>query len=115
VSINGTQVITNLDIFAAAGAQHKAIRKTFTVPADSNCLITISFAPATGSPDQNAKVDGIQVLPISATAPGSVAINAGGPAFAPYVADTGFNGGLTINNNPTGARQRCHDDAVPEH
>jgi hypothetical protein len=34
VSINGTQVLSGFDIFAATGAQHKAIVKTFTANAD---------------------------------------------------------------------------------
>jgi len=62
VSINGTNVLSSFDIFAATGAQHKAIVKTFTATADTNGLVTIAFSPHTGSPDGNAKVDGVEVL-----------------------------------------------------
>jgi hypothetical protein len=36
VSINGTQVLTNFDIFAATGAKNKAIAKPFTVNANAS-------------------------------------------------------------------------------
>jgi hypothetical protein len=39
--------------------------KTFTAVADVNGEVAISFAPTTSSPDQNAKVDGVEVLAIS--------------------------------------------------
>jgi Malectin domain len=65
VSINGSRVPSSFDIFAATGAQHKAIVKTFTAVADVNGKVAISFAPTTSSPDQNAKVDGVEVLAIS--------------------------------------------------
>jgi Malectin domain len=62
VTINGTQVLSAFDIFAATGAQHKAIAKSFNAAADANGNITISFAGTPGLADVNAKVDGIQVL-----------------------------------------------------
>jgi Malectin domain len=65
VSINGSQVPSSFDIFAATGAQHKAIVKTFTAVADVNGKVAISFAPTTSCPDKNAKVDGVEVLAIS--------------------------------------------------
>jgi hypothetical protein len=46
VSINGTQVLTNFDIVAAAGAPLTAIDKTFPVTV-SNGTITIQFIPGT--------------------------------------------------------------------
>jgi hypothetical protein len=36
VSINGTQVLSNFDIFAATGATNKALVKPFTVNANSS-------------------------------------------------------------------------------
>ena len=59
VIIQGTQVLTNFDIFAATGAQYKAIIKTFTTTADTNGNITIDFV--NGTADQ-AKIDGIEIL-----------------------------------------------------
>jgi hypothetical protein len=55
VVINGQTVLTNFDIFSAAGGQFKAIDKTFTIPAASQ--ITIQFVTVT----DNAKVDAIQI------------------------------------------------------
>jgi chitodextrinase len=43
VNINGTQVLTNFDIFAAAGAQNKAVIEQFTANANSNGQYVIQF------------------------------------------------------------------------
>jgi beta-glucanase (GH16 family) len=43
VIINGTQVLTNFDIFAAAGAKNKAIIKQFTATANSSGQIVVQF------------------------------------------------------------------------
>ena len=43
VSINGTTVLTNFDIFAAAGAMNKAVIKQFTEPASSTGDYVITF------------------------------------------------------------------------
>ncbi len=43
VSINGTQVLSAFDIFAAAGAQNKAIIKEFTVNANSSGQYVVQF------------------------------------------------------------------------
>jgi hypothetical protein len=57
VAINGTPVLTNFDIFAAAGAQYTAIDKTFSV-ATSTGAITIQFT--SGSADF-AKISAIAI------------------------------------------------------
>jgi hypothetical protein len=57
VSINGTQVLTNFDIVAAAGAPLTAIDKTFPVTVTNN-QVTIQFIP--GSVDQ-PKVSAIEI------------------------------------------------------
>jgi Malectin domain len=57
VSINGTQVLANFDIFAAAGAKNKAVIKQFTVNADSNGTYVIVFT----SVINNSLVSGIEV------------------------------------------------------
>jgi hypothetical protein len=44
ISINGTQVMTNYDIFAAAGAKNKAVIQQFTTNADSNGIFVVTFA-----------------------------------------------------------------------
>ena len=61
VGINGTQVLTNFDVVAAAGGAFKAIDKTFPVSA-TNGTITVQFSP--GAAD-NPLVNAIQVLSAS--------------------------------------------------
>jgi hypothetical protein len=43
VTINGAQVLSNFDIFAAAGAQNKAVIEQFTQPASSSGQYVIQF------------------------------------------------------------------------
>ncbi|HLZ64235.1 MAG TPA: malectin domain-containing carbohydrate-binding protein [Ktedonosporobacter sp.] len=98
-SINSTQVLTNFDIFATAGAEFKAVVQQFNATASSSGTITIQFTTVT----DNAQVNGIEVLGSSSSTPtptpapgtGSVQINAGGPAVAPFIADADFTGGTT--------------------
>jgi len=61
VTINGSQVLTDFDIFATAGGENKAIVETFTATADASGDITIGFV----SIKDNAKVSGIDILPVS--------------------------------------------------
>ena len=64
VTINGKPALTKFDILAAAGAINKAVVKDFpdVMPdAQGNIVVRISAAP--GSPDQNAKICGIEILP----------------------------------------------------
>jgi len=58
VKINGVQVLTSYDIFAATGAKNKAIALTFNVTADGTGAIAIQFIGVIST----AKVDGIEVL-----------------------------------------------------
>jgi hypothetical protein len=67
VAINGTQVLSNFDIFATTGGMDTAIAEQFAANADSSGQITINFYPAANSPDQNAKVDGIEIVPVQIT------------------------------------------------
>jgi hypothetical protein len=59
VAINGTQVLTNFDIIAAAGGPNRAIAKTFTATADSSGDITIAFTSVVNY----AKISGIEIIP----------------------------------------------------
>jgi hypothetical protein len=43
VSINGTQVLTNFDVFAAAGAKNKAVIEQFTVNANAGGQYVVQF------------------------------------------------------------------------
>ena len=58
VLINGTQVLTNFDIFATAGGEFKAVAESFTATASSAGAITIQFVTV----KDNAQVNGIEVL-----------------------------------------------------
>ena len=57
VSINGTQVLTNFDIFATTGAKNKAVIEQFTANADSSGQYVIKFTPVT----DNSLVSGIEI------------------------------------------------------
>ena len=63
VAINGTQVVTNYDIFADAGTLFKATEKVFAVSADDLGAITIAFTPGTGAPHTNPSIRGIEIVP----------------------------------------------------
>jgi hypothetical protein len=58
VALNGTQVLSNFDIFAAAGGKDRAIAESFPATADGGGTITVAF---TASRD-NALINGIAVL-----------------------------------------------------
>lgn len=63
IHINGKPVLTDFEIYKAAGGLNKAVVKEFpgvTPDADGNIRIRISAAP--NSPDQNAKINGIEIL-----------------------------------------------------
>jgi hypothetical protein len=57
VSINGTAVLTNFDIFATAGAAFKAVQKTFTATANASGQIAITTVNVT----DNALINGISI------------------------------------------------------
>jgi Malectin domain len=57
VSINGTAVLTNFDVFAAAGDKDAALTKQFSEAADANGQYVISFTPVTG----DAVLSGLQI------------------------------------------------------
>jgi hypothetical protein len=94
VLVNGAQVLTNFDIFAAAGKMNRAIAETFTAQADGTGKITIQYVTVL----DNAKSSGIEITPAGQ---GSVAIDSGGPAAGTFVADTDFVGGKTYSASST--------------
>ncbi|MBA2287790.1 MAG: family 16 glycosylhydrolase [Ktedonobacteraceae bacterium] len=97
VSINGQQVLTNFDIIASAGAANKATVQQFTATADSSGKITLQFTTV----KDNAQVNGIEVIPATAPPPATTQINSGGPAVAPFAADTDFTGGTAVSTTKT--------------
>jgi glucuronoarabinoxylan endo-1,4-beta-xylanase len=58
VLINGTQVLTNYDVYAAAGGQFKAVQRSFTANANSSGQFVIQFSPGA---IQNPMVSGIAI------------------------------------------------------
>jgi alpha-L-arabinofuranosidase len=63
VLVNGTVVLPNFDVFAAAGGANKAVVRDFTAAANASGQITISLAAVVS----NAKISGFEIL----TIPGS--------------------------------------------
>lgn len=92
VSINGQQVLTNFDIYAAAGAKDTAIAETFTATANSSGQIVIGFT----SVINNAKVSGVEITP-NQTPTQSVSVDAGGAAAGSFLADAYYSGGSSYS------------------
>ncbi|MFC3653372.1 beta-1,3-glucanase family protein [Dyella humi] len=112
VTINGTQVLTNFDVFAAAGGQDIAIAEQFTATANAQGQIVLQFATV----KDNAEVNGIEVENATATntppnAPSKLAatvasssqINLSWTASATSgVTYTVFRNGTAVSNGLTG-------------
>ena len=49
VTINGTQVLTSFDIYAAAGGSYKAVAESFPVTASGSGTIAVTFTPTAGN------------------------------------------------------------------
>ncbi len=63
IAINGQLVLTDFDIFTAAGGMNKALVEEFKdIAPDDQGNIVIRITAAPGSPDQNAKINGIEIL-----------------------------------------------------
>jgi hypothetical protein len=65
VSINGSQVLTNFDIFATAGGEYKAVVEQFSATASGSGSITIQFVTVT----DNAQVNGLEILAAGSSTP----------------------------------------------
>ncbi len=74
VAINGTPVLSEFDIVAAAGAANKGVIRSFTADADSSGQIIIQFSA--GSAD-NPKSSGIEVQPLPPRAPAGLTATPG--------------------------------------
>jgi predicted alpha-1,2-mannosidase len=63
VMINGRSALTNLDIFTAAGGMNRALVREFPdISPGPKGDIAIRVASTADSPDQNAKISGIEIL-----------------------------------------------------
>jgi hypothetical protein len=89
VSINGTQVLTNFDVFKAAGdKEFKAVAEDFVATADASGKITIAFTTVVGT----SRISGIEITPATLGTQ-SVFIAAGSSsAVGNFSADVDFNG-----------------------
>ena len=113
VSIDGTQVLTNFDIFAAAGGEFKAVVEQFTEVAPSSGTFTIQFSTV----KDNAQVNGIEIVPagsgantVTVTGPGNQTSTVGTAASLQIAASdsasgqaltytaTGLPAGLSVNS-----------------
>lgn len=65
IKINGTQVASNFDIFAAAGGENIAVAKTFSSSADAAGKLTIALAATVN----NATISGVEITNQSSAAP----------------------------------------------
>jgi hypothetical protein len=98
VYINNFRVLNNFDIVANAGKANKAIVKQFSLTVGSTRQILVQFLQGKVG---NPKVNGLEIIPDMIRV---AAINAGGAASNPYVADTGYTGGsasTTLNTIST--------------
>jgi predicted alpha-1,2-mannosidase len=69
VYVNGERRLSNFDVYAAAGGMNKAVVEDLKgVRPDANGKITIRIRAAHASPDQNAKISGIEILPLDRAA-----------------------------------------------
>lgn len=89
VSINGSQVLSNFDIIAAAGGANKAIVEQFNATANGSGQITIQFSTVV----DNAKSSGIEIIPGS------------GPTPTPTPTPTGCSGTFNQGVNSVGSTQ----------
>jgi hypothetical protein len=96
VSINGTTVLNNFDIYATAGGQYKAIAQTFTATANSSGQVAIQFIAGS---IQNPAVNAISVIPVDATTSASIAVTTttGVINYIPTDSLTAFSGDDTYD------------------
>jgi hypothetical protein len=104
VLINGTQVLTNFDIFATAGGEYIGVIKPFTATASSTGTVTIQFVTV----KDNAQVNGIEVNPngstgniVTVTTPASQSWTVG-TAASLQVQATDSASGQTLTYSATG-------------
>ncbi|CAN5431857.1 GH92 family glycosyl hydrolase [soil metagenome] len=64
VFVNGERVLKDFDIFSEAGGTNKAVVREWTgVKPDAHGIIAIRVKATASSPDQNAKISGLEILP----------------------------------------------------
>ncbi len=108
VIINGTQVLTNFDIFATAGGENIAIAKSFTTTANSSGQVVIQF---TNGAADNAKISGIEVTASSGGAYGGTPAMIAGTVMAENY-DTGGQGVAYNVTSTNGSNNGYRSDGV---
>jgi hypothetical protein len=89
VTINGTQVLTDFDIFARAGGKNKALVETFSATANAQGAITIGFITV----KDNAEINGIAILTAgSSSAPQSGPASGSPDWFSQHLQDPALVG-----------------------
>lgn len=63
VSLDFNEVLTNFDVFAAAGAANKAVVRDFNYVADGSGYLQVDFQGVAGSADTNAIICGFELIP----------------------------------------------------
>jgi hypothetical protein len=91
VSINGSQVLSNFDIFSAAGL-NKALVREFSATADANGRIAVAYTTVV----DNAKSSGIEVLAVDSVPPSNQAPTIATPPVANPNPVTGATSVLTV-------------------
>lgn len=66
VTLSGAQVLTNFDIYAAAGAKFRAVTRQFTAAANGSGQIILQFTQGNAN---EAKIGGIEITPVPQLAP----------------------------------------------
>jgi glucan endo-1,3-alpha-glucosidase len=69
VALNGTSVLSNFDVFAAAGAQNKAVVKEFPINASSTGVLTIAFSQGGADNPESAAIEIYSANGSASTAP----------------------------------------------
>jgi len=102
VAINGNSALENFDVFATAGGADRAVVRDFTATPGANGLITVRLTGAVGSPDANAIISALELIPTTApaVAPG-FRLNAGGNIIGNYEGDRFFSANTAVLNVAT--------------
>ena len=103
VAINGTQVLSNFDIWSAAGGENIAVAKVFQATALSSGTITVSFT----SVANNSIINGIEIYTTSTHV---------GPYLVTKTTDDGTTGTLRdAINQVNGGNYNEIDFNIPGH
>jgi beta-glucanase (GH16 family) len=102
VAINGAQVLSNFDIFAAAGGEFIANIQEFKATADTSGTIAVALSAGTnGAPHSNPSIRGIEIIPATSSEDFTIAATPGSQTVAPG-GTTSYTVTVTPQNGFTG-------------